>query len=113
MEKNKSFVVGAGNADEGIEMVESNTNLDHAKVAPAPMKHLKINDDRNESASSMHISQAMTTSEAGIVLHKSRQIHVNLSGLEDDNFKHMMAYPGKLIGLFVWGFITLLGGSVA
>ena len=62
---------------------------------------------------SLHISQALTTSEAGIQLHKSPPINVNLSGLEDDNFKHMLAYPKKLSCMFVTGFISLLGGSVA
>lgn len=39
-------------------------------------------------------------------------MNVNLSGLEDDNFKHMFAYPKKLCCTFIKGCISLVGGSV-
>ena len=114
MDVNKSNRIVANDVpDDGIEMTESNALID--TTDKPPMDLLKVESKLKDSVqrSSLHISQALTTSEAGIVLHKSKPIHVDLSGKVDDNFKYMLAYPKSLACLFFSGCISLLGGSVA
>ena len=114
MEVNKPNQVAAtGEPSVAIEMTETPAALETTDKPNTDL--LKVDSKLKDSKqrSSLHISQALTTSEAGIVLHKSKPIHVDLSGKEDDNFKYMLAYPKSLACLFFGGCISLLGGSVA
>ena len=97
-------IVAKPETDHGIGTINSEIEMEQTEK--------KLGDNK-ENNSSMHISEALTVSQAGIKLHNSKPIHVNLSGKEDDNFKHMLAYPKKLTCMFVGGCISLLGGSVA